>query len=51
MLSVPAAVVLGILGIILDQRKWLAILTTVIAGSLVATYLIFMAIALSRIAN
>ena len=51
MLSVPAAVVLGILGIILDQRKWLAILTTIITGSLVAIYIILMVISMSRFAN
>ena len=35
MLSVPLALVLGILGIVLDGRKWPAIVVTVASGGLV----------------
>jgi len=35
MLSVPLALVLGIVGIVLDGRKWPAIAVTVVSGGLV----------------
>ena len=41
MLSVPAAFVFGVLGIIMDNKKWLAVVTTIIAGLLVALYIFF----------
>jgi fatty-acid desaturase len=40
MFSIPAAFVLGVVGIIFDKRKWLAVVTTVIAGLLVAWYVV-----------
>ena len=39
MLSFPAALIFGIVGIIFDHRKVLAIITTVIAGVFVLYYL------------
>ena len=43
MFSVPAAFVLGVLGIILDKKKWLAVVTTVITALLVAWYVVMIA--------
>ena len=40
MISVPVAFVLGVLGIILDKKKALAVITTIIAGLLVAWYFV-----------
>ena len=40
MTSVPIALILGIVGIIIDKRKSLAITTTIIAGALVTYYLL-----------
>lgn len=39
MLSFPAAFVFGIMGIIRDRQKLLAIITTIIAGAFVLFYL------------
>lgn len=43
MLSVPAAFVFGVLGIILDKKKWLSITTTIITALLVAWYVVMIA--------
>ncbi len=45
MFSFPVSLMLGVTGIIFDRRKWLAIVTTVIACGLVSVYLYAMAIA------
>ncbi len=42
MLSFPAALVLGIVGIFLDSRKLLAVIATVVAAVFVFLYLFFM---------
>jgi hypothetical protein len=39
MFSFPAALVLGIIGIIYDSRKWLAIISTLLAGGLILFYI------------
>ncbi|MHC4230675.1 MAG: hypothetical protein ACYSWW_15475 [Planctomycetota bacterium] len=39
MFSFPAALVYGIVGIIHDSQKWLAITTTIIVGGLILLYL------------
>ncbi len=39
MLSFPAALVLGIVGIFLDSRKLLAVIVTIIAAAFVLFYL------------
>ncbi|MHC4103678.1 MAG: hypothetical protein ACYSR9_01965 [Planctomycetota bacterium] len=39
MLSFPAALVLGIVGIFLDSRKLLAVIVTIIAAAIVLFYL------------
>ena len=44
MFSFPAALIVGIVGIICDHRKVLAIITTIIAGGFVLFYLCMMAI-------
>jgi len=44
MSSFPAALILGILGIVCDRRKLLAIMTTVIAGGLIAAWACMIAI-------
>ena len=38
MVSFPASLILGIMGIVYDERKGLAIVCTVIAGALVLLY-------------
>jgi hypothetical protein len=45
MFSFPVSLMLGVTGIIFDRRKWLAIITTIIAGGLVTVYLYAMVIA------
>jgi hypothetical protein len=42
MASFPASLVLGILGIVLDRSKVLAIITTIVASGLVAFWLFMM---------
>jgi hypothetical protein len=49
MFSVPAALTLGIVGIICDKRKWLTIITTVLAGGLILLYICMMAISIMGI--
>ena len=44
MFSIPVSLMLGVTGIIFDRRKWLAIITTIIAGGLVTAYLYAMVI-------
>ena len=44
MFSIPAALIVGIVGIIRDKRKILAIITTIITGGFVLFYLCMMAI-------
>lgn len=42
-MCLPVALILGILGIVLDGRKWLAILTTVLAcGGLLLLFVPFL---------
>jgi hypothetical protein len=45
MFSFPAALILGIVGIVCDRPKWLAITTTVVAGGLMLVFICMMAIA------
>ena len=44
MFSFPAALIFGIVGIVCDRRKLLAIITTLIAGGLMAFWACMMAI-------
>jgi len=39
MFCIPASLVFGIIGVILDERKLCAIIATIIAGGLVAFYM------------
>jgi len=48
MCSFPAALVLGILGIVFDRRKVLAIIATVIAGGFILFYLSMIIIMMTR---
>jgi len=48
MCSFPAALVLGILGIVFDHRKVLAIIATIIAAGFVLFYLLMIIIAMTR---
>jgi hypothetical protein len=40
--SIPVALIFGIIGIVRDEQKLLAIITTVIAGGLVGFYVLMM---------
>lgn len=40
MCCVPAGLIVGIVGIVLDRRKWLAVLSTVVAGLLILLLLV-----------
>ena len=44
--SVPTALILGIIGIVRDEQKPLAIITTVIAGGLVGFYMLMSGLSL-----
>lgn len=48
MCSFPAALVLGILGIVLDKRKVLAIIVTIIAAGFVLFYLSMIVIVMTK---
>lgn len=40
MLSVPVSLILGIIGIVIDKRKKLAIITTIFTGALITYHLL-----------
>ena len=44
MFSFPVSLMFGVIGIIFDRHKWLAIITTIIAGGMVFVYLYAMVI-------
>jgi len=48
MCSFPTALVLGILGIVFDRRKVLAIIVTIIAAGFILFYLLMIIIAMTR---
>ena len=46
MVSFPAALVMGVIGIVHDRKKTLAIVVTVISGCAVALYLLMLGLVL-----
>ena len=48
MSSFPAALAVGIAGIVCDRRKVLAIITTLVAGGLIVAWACMMAIQIAR---
>ncbi|MHC4123454.1 MAG: hypothetical protein ACYSSI_07765 [Planctomycetota bacterium] len=47
MFSIPAALVIGIVGIVYDKRKLVAIITTTIAAGLIGFYVFMTALSMA----
>jgi hypothetical protein len=43
---IPASVIVGIIGIVLDRSKLLAIIATIISGGLILVYMVMMIISM-----